>query len=202
RAGERADDRQALSATCWALQENAYAACVALRLCAHVGTVTGPKKLEGLLQCPQLWINQPCLLRKSPSQTQSRLANWHYSFPQSEPLTGQRNSSRPLARPTPGEGLAGQIEFVCSDMWRPYLTVIRERCSQAIHILDRFHIVAKMNTALDQVRAGEARRPAHDGHEPGLKKTRWGGLKGRAHLTGQQQFRLRDLLGYHLPTRL
>ena len=55
-----------------------------------------------------------------------------------------------------GEELAGQIEFVCSDMWQPYLTVIRERCSQAIHILDRFHIVAKMNTALDQVRAGEA----------------------------------------------
>ena len=39
-----------------------------------------------------------------------------------------------------GEELAGQIEFVCSDMWQPYLTVIRERCSQAIHILDRFHI--------------------------------------------------------------
>ena len=57
-----------------------------------------------------------------------------------------------------GEELAGQIEFVCSDMWQPYLTVIRERCSQAIHILDRFHIVAKMNTALDQVRAGEARQ--------------------------------------------
>ena len=46
-----------------------------------------------------------------------------------------------------GEELAGQIAFVCSDMWQPYLTVIRERCSQAIHILDRFHIVAKMNTA-------------------------------------------------------
>ena len=57
-----------------------------------------------------------------------------------------------------GEELAGQIAFVCSDMWQPYLTVIRERCSQAIHILDRFHIVAKMNTALDQVRAGEARQ--------------------------------------------
>jgi transposase len=59
-----------------------------------------------------------------------------------------------------GEGLAGQIEFVRSDMWQPYLKVIRERCSQAIHILDRFHIVAKMNTALDQVRAAEARRLA------------------------------------------
>jgi hypothetical protein len=53
-----------------------------------------------------------------------------------------------------GAALAGQIEFVCSDMWQPYLRVIRERCSQALHILDRFHIVAKMNTALDQVRAG------------------------------------------------
>jgi transposase len=59
----------------------------------------------------------------------------------------------------------GRIEFVCSDMWQPYLTVIREKCSQAIHILDRFHIVAKMNTALDQVRAGEARRLARDGYE-------------------------------------
>src|SRR3974390_2070140 len=42
-----------------------------------------------------------------------------------------------------GEELAGQIEFVCSDMWQPYLTVIRERCSQAINILVRFHIVAQ-----------------------------------------------------------
>lgn len=51
-----------------------------------------------------------------------------------------------------------QIEFVCSDMWKPYLRVIRERCSQALHILDRFHIVAKMNDALNKVRAQEARR--------------------------------------------
>jgi transposase len=99
-----------------------------------------------------------------------------------------------------GEELAGQIAFVCSDMWQPYLTVIRERCSQAIHILDRFHIVAKMNTALDQVRAGEARRLARDGYEPVLKKTRWCVLKRRANLTRQQRFRLRDLLRYNLRT--
>ena len=65
------------------------------------------------------------------------------------------------------------------------LTVIRERCSQAIHILDRFHIVAKMNTALDQVRAGEARRLARDGYEPVLKKTRWCVLKRRANLIAE-----------------
>jgi transposase len=29
----------------------------------------------------------------------------------------------------------------------PYLKVIREKCSQALHILDRFHIVANMNKA-------------------------------------------------------
>ena len=56
-----------------------------------------------------------------------------------------------------GSEVASQIEFVCSDMWKPYLKVIHEQCAQALHILDRFHIVAKMNVALDEVRAGEAR---------------------------------------------
>ena len=99
-----------------------------------------------------------------------------------------------------GAGLAGQIEFVCSDMWQPYLKVIHQRCSQAIHILDRFHIVAKMNTALDHVRAAEARRLAQDGYQPVLKKTRWCVLKRRANLTEHQRFRLRDLLRYNLQT--
>ena len=62
-----------------------------------------------------------------------------------------------------GESLAAQIEFVCSDMWQPYLDVIRQKCSQALHILDRFHIVAKMNKALDDVRAAESRQMAQDG---------------------------------------
>ena len=99
-----------------------------------------------------------------------------------------------------GKEVAGQIEFVCSDMWQPYLKVIRERCSQAIHILDRFHIVAKMNDAVDEIRAGEARRLARDGYEPVLKKTRWCVLKRRANLTDGQRFRLRDLLRYNLQT--
>jgi len=93
-----------------------------------------------------------------------------------------------------GTALASQIEFVCSDMWQPYLDVIREKCSQALNILDRFHIVAKMNTALDEVRAGESRRMAQAGFEPVLKKTRWCLLKRKENLTGNQKFRLRDLL--------
>jgi transposase len=99
-----------------------------------------------------------------------------------------------------GPDLASQIEFVCSDMWQPYLTVIREKCSQALHILDRFHIVAKMNKALDEVRAAEARQMAAAGHEPLLKKTRWCLLKRKKNLTGPQRFRLRDLLRFNLKT--
>jgi transposase len=99
-----------------------------------------------------------------------------------------------------GEDLTVRIEFVCSDMWKPYLRVIREKCSQALHILDRFHIVAKMNEALDDVRAAETRKMAQDGHEPLLKKSRWCVLKRKENLTPQQKFRLRDLLRYNLQT--
>lgn len=99
-----------------------------------------------------------------------------------------------------GEQLSGQIKFVCSDMWQPYLTVIAEKCSQALNILDRFHIVSKMNKAIDEVRAGESRKLASDGHEPLLKKSRWCILKRKENLTPKQKIRLRDLLRYNLKT--
>ena len=79
--------------------------------------------------------------------------------------------------------------------------MIAERCSQAIHILDRFHIVAKMNAALNHVRADEARRLARGRmREPILKKSRWCVLKRKRNLTEHQRFRLRDLLRYNLRT--
>jgi transposase len=99
-----------------------------------------------------------------------------------------------------GKQLASQIQFVCSDMWQPYLDVIRENCSQALHILDRFHIVAKMNKALDEVRAAETRKMAQEGHDPLLKKSRWCILKRKENLTPKQQLRLRDLVRYNLQT--
>ena len=99
-----------------------------------------------------------------------------------------------------GDELASKIVFVCSDMWEPYLKVIRQKCSEALHILDRFHIVAKMNKALDEVRAGESRRMAREGFLPVLKKSRWLLLKREENLKAEQRFRLRDLLRYNLKT--
>jgi transposase len=99
-----------------------------------------------------------------------------------------------------GDELASKIVFVCSDMWEPYLKVIREKCSEALHILDRFHIVAKMNKALDEVRTGESRRIESEGGVPLLKKSRWLLLKREENLQTEQRFRLRDLLRYNLKT--
>ena len=96
-----------------------------------------------------------------------------------------------------GQEACAGIEFVCSDMWRPYIRVIRERCSQAVHILDRFHIVANMNDALDDVRAEEARALARHGREPVLKKSRWCLLKRSENLTTPQKGRLKELLRYN-----
>jgi transposase len=81
-----------------------------------------------------------------------------------------------------------------------YLRVITEKCSEALHILDRFHIVAKMNKALDEVRTEETRRMKCEGRNPVLKKSRWLLLKRNDNLGDEQHFRLRDILRYNLKT--
>ena len=97
-----------------------------------------------------------------------------------------------------GKQLSEQIEFVCSDMWKPYLDLIKQHCTNALNILDRFHIVAKMNLALDDVRAAETRRMAQEGYEPLLQKSRWCLLKRPENLTDAQRVKLRDLVRYNL----
>ena len=92
------------------------------------------------------------------------------------------------------------LRWVCSDMWKPYLGVISRRAKNAVHVLDRFHIVAKMNKAIDEVRAGEARQMNRDGHEPLLKHSRWCPLKRPENLTDNQRIKLSDLVRYNLRT--
>ena len=90
------------------------------------------------------------------------------------------------------------IKYVCSDMWKPYLKVIRERIGYAVHILDRFHIVARLNKALDEIRAKEHKRMQELGYEPLLTKSRWLLLKRRENLTQQQDLKLKSLVQYNL----
>lgn len=97
-----------------------------------------------------------------------------------------------------GEAATKRIQYVCSDMWKPYLKVIKQRAGHALHILDRFHIVARMNKALDEVRASEHRAMQQDGYEPVLTKSRWLLLKRPENLTQMQDTKLQELLQYNL----
>jgi transposase len=82
-----------------------------------------------------------------------------------------------------GPEITTQLRFVCSDMWKPYLKVIAYKAGHVLHVLDRYHIVANINKAIDEVRAKEAKRLAADGYEPVLKRSRWPFLKRRENLT-------------------
>ena len=90
------------------------------------------------------------------------------------------------------------IRFVCSDMWQPYLNVIAEQLQHAVHVLDRFHIMKKMNEAIDEVRRSEARRLEEDGYEPILKHSRWCLLKRPENRTEKETVKLLELLQYNL----
>jgi transposase len=96
-----------------------------------------------------------------------------------------------------GKERSAQLLFICSDMWKPYLKVIAKKASQAIHVLDRFHIAMHMNKAIDEVRAKETRELKTKGLAPILTHSRWCLLK-RPGLTAKQEVKLSDLLRYNL----
>jgi transposase len=97
-----------------------------------------------------------------------------------------------------GKERSARLRFICSDMWKPYLKVIAKKAGQAIHVLDRFHIMSKMNKAIDEVRAAEAKRLARDGYEPVLKHSRWCLLKRPENLTDKQTVKIKEILQYNL----
>lgn len=97
-----------------------------------------------------------------------------------------------------GKERSAHVQFVCSDMWKAYLKVIAKKAAQAVHVLDRFHIMMHMNKAIDEVRAGESKDLVRQGYEPVLKKSRWLLLKRPENLKESQQASLAQLLQYNL----
>jgi transposase len=86
-----------------------------------------------------------------------------------------------------GTPVCAALRYVCSDMWEPYLELIRQRLPNVLHILDRFHIRQEQNQAIDQIRKEEARALAAAGLQPRLKKLRWALLKNRGHWTKKER---------------
>ena len=97
-----------------------------------------------------------------------------------------------------GKERSAELKFICSDMWNPYLRVIAKKAGGTIHVLDRFHIMAKMSKAIDEVRAKESKELVAKGYEPVLKRTRWLLLKRPENLSEKQQPKLAELLQYNL----
>ncbi len=97
-----------------------------------------------------------------------------------------------------GKERTARLQFVCSDMWRAYLKVIRKKAGHAVHVLDRFHVMQRLNKAINAVRAAEVKQLEQDGYEPVLTGSRWVLLKRPENLTESQAVKLKELLQYNL----
>jgi transposase len=99
-----------------------------------------------------------------------------------------------------GEERSQQLKFICSDMWKPYLKVIALKATNALNILDRFHVAQKLGDAVNYVRAMETNSLKAKGKDVILKNSRWCFLKNPANLTDNQKVKLKDLLACNLKT--
>ena len=87
-----------------------------------------------------------------------------------------------------------QVEEVCCDMWPAYLSGIEKNLPEAAVTFDRYHVMAKMNKAVDEVRRREARE------ETLLKETRYLWLKNPESLTKAQRRKLNGVKEQDLKT--
>jgi transposase len=97
-----------------------------------------------------------------------------------------------------GRERSAALRFVCSDLWKPYLKVVRKKAGHALHVLDRFHIAKHFGDAIEAIRRAEVHDLRRQGRQPLLTKTRWLLLKRRDHRTVEERGRLRDLVRYNL----
>jgi transposase len=91
-----------------------------------------------------------------------------------------------------GKDRCAKIQFFCTDMWKPYLDLIAKHAPNALNVLDRFHLVAKLGLAVDHVRREEAAGLRAKGKQI-LVRTRWIWLKKPVNLTRKQRRHRRDL---------
>ena len=72
-----------------------------------------------------------------------------------------------------GPDKSSRLRFVASDMWASYVKVITEPTPHALHILDRFHIMAHRGKAIDEIRSEEVRSLRAQGQQPLLSQAKW-----------------------------
>ena len=115
---------------------------------------------------------------------------------------GRRRTQATLRRGLEALGptVVGQLRFVCSDMWQPYLNVLAAKAGQALHVLDRFHITLHLNQAVDQVRRSESTRLKGRPSAKRLKNMRWQLLRRGSRVRGRARVKLDALVASKLAT--
>ena len=94
-----------------------------------------------------------------------------------------------------------QIRTICTDMWDPYVTAVRELLPRATIVIDRFHVAQHYRDAADGLRKQELKRLRQELSKDEVKtlqKTLWPFRKRPADLAADEQERL-DALFAHSP---
>jgi transposase len=115
---------------------------------------------------------------------------------------GPRRTQRTLRKGLDALGptVVSGIKFVCTDMWQPYLSVIKARVGHALNVLDRFHITSHLNQAVDKVRRGECARLRGRPQCAKLKHMRWNLLRKGTRVRGKARVKLDALVNSKLAT--
>lgn len=92
-----------------------------------------------------------------------------------------------------GKEKLAKILFASLDMWDPYIKAIKEQCPNAKLVFDKFHVVKKINEALDKVRKNEFANAEKD-ERINMKHKRFIILKREENLNQQQKEELQMLM--------
>jgi len=101
-------------------------------------------------------------------------------------VMGRRYDDVALALRTLGTGRLARIQCVSLDMWDPYIKAVKENCPNARLVFDKFHVVKKINEALDCVRRKEFAK-ASESERLNMKRKRYLILSREENLKPEQQ---------------
>lgn len=92
-----------------------------------------------------------------------------------------------------------KIEAVAMDMWPAYIGSVLAHCPSAAIVFDRFHIIRKLNDAIDETRRLLFNEEKDMNKRKIIKGTRWLLLRKRDKISESGQKRLQDALAVNQP---
>lgn len=86
-----------------------------------------------------------------------------------------------------------KIKLVVLDMWDPYIASIKEHCPRVEPVFDKFHVIKKVNEALDRIRKNEFAE-ANARERLNMKRKRFIILRRQKNLNDRQMEQLNELM--------